>query len=704
MADYGEPINLNDYNYRRFVHYTNPLSSIQYNVVVKLILNSDNFNFDLPKEDGADFRITGNKNGVGTLKMWKAHWSKSGKHAVLFFKIPFMKAKHTSDFIACWGNEEAEDVSDPAAMNFLFYETFTERPLDSSKWVGDTNSTISVYGYYLANYDFATITKPLEGKTSWIAEAGIYCDWDDSTSFSSTLRGFGLRFEGTENDFIAQFYKVDRIATDAVDGSTDYIIQPYGGLEPRNYQDVFVSYYEPEDKVTMRLSGRGTYEDIEGTYSRRVEGDTRPLNVRVWGRATSGSSTGPHPSYISWFLIREYSEDEIFTMDGSELYVPYENVVHQDFDWREFLPDFTRIFYQHSSSFGGDPYRLSDEGFDADLNIWLSDEGASLEPFVYVEIHTGWALDVTSIYFSHYDSGHMYQYNASKLSDDETDAQQKNFFQSTTTSGWAGIKFPATKKIGAFRIKSTSNLNACPKNFEFYGSNFNPVIEFSKANKLLSGTFSQTEEWQSRVVNQTAPYRYYILNVLDTYGNDSIEIQEWEMMDVLQERRKRCPNQLRLHPALYGELEYNFPKEISLRASNNGVTWTTLLPWTSTYTPFINHVAGQGQWQYYSFINITEYWSFRLLCKGNWLAQDNRIAIGEWQIVELEEQAYTYRILSGTTNNIQQIWADDDCGIDDPSALIYLSNEYLNKIIENKRVASKALPEYYEDFNIVQEN
>ena len=89
------------------------------------------------------------------------------------------------------------------------------------------------------------------------------------------------------------------------------------------------------------------------------------------------------------------------------------------------------------------------------------------------------------------------------------------------------------------------------------------------------------------------------------------------------------------------------------------------------------------------------------MCRGNWEAEDNRIIIGEWSLHELEEESYTYRILDGTTNNIQQIWATLSCGIDDKYSIIFVANEKMNKISDARLVGSSNLPIYYEDFNVV---
>ena len=90
-----------------------------------------------------------------------------------------------------------------------------------------------------------------------------------------------------------------------------------------------------------------------------------------------------------------------------------------------------------------------------------------------------------------------------------------------------------------------------------------------------------------------------------------------------------------------------------------------------------------------------------MLCRGNWEAPDNRIAIGEWSLHELAEEEYTHHILAGSSNDIKQIWANPDCGINAVRSVIFAGNDYLSRISEDKLVGSSILPDYYNDFNVV---
>lgn len=852
MSDYSEPINIHDYKYRKPVYYTNPLPTYTTNVIVKLALTSDNFNFNLTKEDGSDFRLL---YGLGVLKMWIADWSKQRKRSVLFFKIPEIGGGLTVTLTAYWGNTSATSISSPESMGLLFYESFDTSPLSPSKWIGNTNAGVTSYGYLFSmNTSFTSITNPLSNKSSWIMEAGIW-PYFGSGTITPSYRCIGFEFVGTENNFHIEFMVQNSLRNNAIEpnqSSTNLIYQDDGGIEDKSYQEIYIEYYEPDDRITTKILNRDNYKDVTYHIWRKVEGDTRLQNIRLWGSQV-GQYSGGYPVYVNWLILRDKEDIQPNDLDGRDLYVPYENVPAQAQDYKEYLDDFTNIQYKHESSFGGNPYRLSENGFDADANIWISDNGASLSG-VNITVHTGWSEDVTSTEYLHYDSGHVYYYNASKLSNDNNDNMKRNHWECTTTSGWAAIKFLEYKNIGSFRIKTllsstipitydstkyntTSMVHICssilngsvtylsdsnsntywqtryvgisewviidlgvnnaksmwkvilggysgynnrmpknfriegstdnyswdivfsgitlqttssqtftfidltpayrywklyiidnwgdallllgsfelyggnskidvpvagaPKDFVFYGSNVNPLYHFDNATKLISGTFENTVEWQSRIVPNTGLYKYYILDILNTYGNDKIKIQEWEMMCSIEHSKRKYPAQLRLHPAIYDNLEYNFPKEISLLGSIDSVNWTVLIPWTYTYTPFIQHYEGYGYWQRYSFNNYSGFWSFRLLCKGNWEASDNRVVIGEWSLHELKDEEHTYRILQGSTNNIQQIWATDACGINDEYGIIFASNEKLNKILNDVLVGCVDIPIYYEDFNII---
>ena len=470
MSDYIDDINTSEFLYMESAYYTNSLSEDRTNVIAKLILNSINFNFDLAQSDGSDFRFALQPNGSYVLHMWIAHWDASGQQAVLFFKIPTVLASEIVDLYAFWGNSIATSVEDPDEIGFLFYEGFNSSPLNSSKWDGYITSSVGSYGYlFPSNNNFTTKGNPLSGKVSWIMEAGVYLA--SAGSWDLNDRSHGFEFRGTENNFYINIMHESRIehnATQPGGGTYQNINGTYKGLEPASYQEHFITYYEPTDRIYQGLYNRDTYPDKVNQIVRKVEGDTRPTNVRLHGRQLSVGDDGAYPSYISWFVLRDFDTTTNTSIDASQLYVPYETVNHQTLDYREYGDDITSIVYQHVSSFGGNAYRLSDNMYDSDANIWISDENATSESYVELVTNFGWHDDITSTLYVHYDSNHVEYYNASKLSDSDTDYLDRDYWGCTTTSGWSAINFGERKTINALRVKAVStDLDAAPKSILF---------------------------------------------------------------------------------------------------------------------------------------------------------------------------------------------------------------------------------------------
>lgn len=665
---------------------------------VKLILNEDNFNFDLAQSNGFDFRLAERENGSGIFKMWVALWDKDSKYAVLWFKIPHLTADPELIFYAFWGRSYVDDVSAPQDLNFLFYEEFKSSPLSSSKWVGTISNTTTVYGYlFPSDSSFTTITNPLTGYNSWSMESGVYLVNDISCDLNDRAHGF--EFIGDENGFVINIMHETRVEHNAIDpGGSTYqnIDQTYGGLEFDSYQEHYISYYEPEDRIYQRIVNRKSYADIENKIDRKVEGDTRIDNVRLHGRQTDSAYDGAYPSYISWFIIREYDNLNLVNLDGGELYIPHENVEHQIFDHREYTDDLTSTDYVHDSSFGGDPYKMSN---NTTSDAWYSDEDATQQDQIYVTIYLDRTENLVSPGKLHYNSNHEKYYGAVKMSDNDLDVYERDHWRAESTSAWAIINFGSDRPVvNTFGIKAVSvDLDACPNNYKFYGG----LEPYHASFKLLyEGAFEKTAEWQSVSFINNNPYKYYKFEVSDTYGND-LKVQEWVMYESVGSDKSKYISQLRLHPADFSGLEDNFPKQISLEGSNDMLNWEVVMPLIDTYTPYISYNASYGKWQRYSFTNVNGYWHYRLVCKGNWGASDGRIIIGEWELCELREESNINRILGGQTNNIKQVWASNGCGFEDSSGLLYMANEKLNIVQCSKLVGEKDISEFYDDINVV---
>ena len=738
MGDYGININTNDYLYKRPVYYTNPLNQDREDVIIKMVLNSTNFNFSLAKADLGDLRVAERDNGTYVLRMWVAYLEVARPFASIYLKLPSILANQTVTLWVFFGNASAIEIKEPDKIGFLFYETFDTTP-SSSKWSGDLTSGLSVlYGYDLTGSTYMfyahpsvgvqgiinTITNPLSGKSKWILEAGTYLASDYINGYWLDARGtqsrsYAFSFTGSENAFGIQYLATvspaanPGISNDAVLPRENYTYSAYApwevvwgvnyGPEPFSYQENFVAYNEPQDIIYQCSYDRKTLPDIDNTIYRRVNGETKISNVSILGYFQGPSYFGSGPVYMSWFILREFDVSYRVLVDCRDLYTTLQGktVNHELLNYKEYGDDITNVIYKHESSFGGDPLLLSD---DLISTTWVSGVNATLESEIGVTIFFYETTDLTNFNYTHYDSGHVKYFGASKLSDTNEDVWGRDFWDCpTSTNSWAAIKFDSLCVINSCSITAVSeDLNCCPKNYVFFGSNYSPVTAMYKAVELYSGAFSKIATTQQFFFHNKAEYKYYILYVLGNYGGSNIRIQEWEMFYLSEKSTKKRVSQLRLLPPA-DELLYSFPNEISLQASVDMLAWDTLIPWTQTYSPWMQHYVMYGYWQHYSFEDPTEkgYYAYRLLCRGNWGEVGGRIAIKEWEMRELYKEYETYRILEGTTNIISQIWVSEGCGIDDSNGTIYATNDKLNYIM-NDSVSSTSLPSNYNDINVIQ--
>ena len=194
-----------------------------------------------------------------------------------------------------------------------------------------------------------------------------------------------------------------------------------------------------------------------------------------------------------------------------------------------------------------------------------------------------------------------------------------------------------------------------PDNFKFYGSQSNPRFDGWNDKVLIyEGQARAVEEEQTFYFSTGLTlYEYYILEVLDTHG-DNVAIQEWGMYERVGIIGKKVISQLRLHPVAFEDNEYYFVKEIEFYGSNDGFTWDLLVSRIDTPTPFTDYTY--GRWSRYSFENLDTYYLYKLTCYDNWRAAEDTIKIAEWEMVERVDETDSVRILSGSTNNINNIY------------------------------------------------
>jgi hypothetical protein len=187
------------------------------------------------------------------------------------------------------------------------------------------------------------------------------------------------------------------------------------------------------------------------------------------------------------------------------------------------------------------------------------------------------------------------------------------------------------------------------------------------------------------------------LDVLDTYNNTGITLDEWGMYKYNESRRKMVISQLRLKPVDFDSQEVYFPKQIELKGSNGLDEWDTLISTSNTYTPFFDYIW--GRWQRHSFTNTKGYYCYKLTCTGNWNSNVGEMAISEWEMCEKSSEDYTYRVLSGSSNNFNSIWADDDVTFD--SGLFYVVNDGLNMVYDNRLSEYTTISGSVLDINVI---
>jgi hypothetical protein len=156
-------------------------------------------------------------------------------------------------------------------------------------------------------------------------------------------------------------------------------------------------------------------------------------------------------------------------------------------------------------------------------------------------------------------------------------------------------------------------------------------------------------------------------------------------------------SQLRLNPVAFDSQEAYFPKQIELQASNNMINWTTVLPATSTATPFYDYVW--NRWQRFSFENIIGYYNYKLICYGNWNDHSGPIAIAEWEMVEKASEAYIHRVLASASDNFNSIWASPTTTFD--SGFIYIGDHEVLNTVYNNILTSSTVVSGILDINLI---
>ena len=696
MTDYADNINPLDYKYKAKV-YIQELSGIyKTNVIVRMELHAADFNFDLAQSSGDDFRLAEQANGSGVFKMWKPVWVQSGEFALMYFKIPVIFADQSLELTAFWGNETVSNNSDPTIMDALFIQEFNSSPLDYTRWAASYTTTglsqsLNEYGYRLNwsgdTYYIYAIDAPLTNVKEWVFEAGGFIE---QKSYLASQRSLKFYFDGTQNPFAVNYYGSDN--TYGMTHNIAYVdtyssITECEGLECNTsaytYNQFYIAYRESVDRVYLKLTNRPTLDDFSSSWERKVEDETHLTVPRIYAYQYGGID-GPI-FRLKWLLLRNYSDDaEMSDFDLSKLYIEDEHVPHQIIDHEEYGDDITHVDFEHTSS-SGNAYTLSDNLHDSISYSWSVDD---ITETAWATINFGGGVYLTDESLRHYDSGHVRYLNASKLSNDTDDVNDNNYWQGTTSSGYACIDFGLNnnKSISGLSVQAVpSALDNMPKDIIFQAGNSDPrLADEDRWVTLYEGNFEYKEDQQYIYFRNDSNYRYYKLTVLNTYADENIKLYTWRMYKHAEQAGKKVVAKLRLLPLVGGDYEYNFPKSIRFSGSNDGVTWASFFDsdYRDTYTPFYDF--GGSRWQEYSFENTTGYYMYKLECNDNWESVNNSMIIAEWEMHEKVTEEYTHRVLAGDSNDFNSVWLLPDSTFDDISFLV--ANNVLNMVGNDQRI------------------
>jgi len=705
MSEYMDNINTDSYRNNARIYVKEITGQNREFIPLKLTLNSSNFNFDTVRQNGYDLRFTETQNGTNVLQMWIAYWDYSVRKATVWFKLPSLFANEIKVLYAFWGKDGdtgesdirymfGESVGDSPTSTpvFLFGDDFNGSTLDSSKWSSSGSFSISNSELNLGvnSYVQSIEVLPNVENSGWLIEEGVICN---SSYTNNTYYAHRYAIYGGENELSIIYYAITKRYHNFEDGGSAVVYNGTNrGLESGSYSQNYIAYYEDTDKVYQGMRNRETYIDYNDEWERKVHRNTDASYFRIYGK----NNTLGRGVRIDWVIVREYDPNSDPEVDLSELYIPYENIPHQSLDFTEYTSDITNTDYYHLSDMGGDPYKMSDNITNSASNIFISDTTTSGNLIIDFGRKK---TNLVDNWYLHFDNNHVNYYNASKLSDLDEDIYNRNYWQCTTSSGvWAAIKFPNPIMVGCLSVTAVAdNLNGMIKNFKFYGCNTDPrFVETSEKYLLAEGIFSKVSTEQTvYFTTNSRIFDYYILEGNSSYGSN-IVLQEWGMYELRPDTGKKVVSQLRLHPVAFESNESYFPKEIKFYGSNNMLDWIQLIDTTKTYTPFID--ATYGRWQRYSFDNEAAYYNYKLVCIDNWYAQYDIIKIAEWEMVTKLIEEDTFRILNGSLDNINNIWADNTATFENGN--VYITNDKLNVVMHDTLIESTTVSGVVSDINV----
>jgi len=681
MSYYAEPIIPSAYKYVRAIMITEPGLCDRPDAHIFLSLTKDNFNFQLLDSDGKDIRFAESYTGADALCYWITRYDLSIQSLNVWIRIPNFKKDSTRVIYMFWGRENDPGSSDVDSMGFYFATDLKKKVINYSKLSSSGNLSFNSNGLRFST-DTVITTKGsvLLGKTKWVVDIDTYWDFVQNIQGQSNFRIIIL---GDENAFTSYFFQSNKVNTNAQILATYKNYYFSNGPSINTYNRMLLGYREEMDYVYYEYRNRIGVDDSKLSVERRVEGDTRPTDLRIAGY----SYRGFYYTYVGNIVIREFYEKE-FIIDTSNLYIPNAYIIYDVIDFDKYGPNLVNEGYAHFSYPAGNPYKLSDSltgGLDTYYEVEL-DNGKAEVIIDFGRNANDLVGDSIGLYPYEYiaDSGLTFL-EVSEFSD-MYDSRGLRYWQAPDEQGWICIEFPPPGRLVNVFSFMGEGIDHMPEDFLFQAGFISPfrAKEYDWFT-MVSGTCTRSDDWHTYYFNNYNVFPYYRLLVKSTFGGEPHRVRRWQMFKRERFFRPRTVCKLRLLPSKHSSNDKYYPKRISIYGSNDFNLWEPLLVDYDTAAPYFEYYG--SYWQDIKFVNESAYWAYKLVVEDNWAGTDDKVIIDEWEMYESYYEINTERVLSGNSDDSSGIWASSDANID--KGWIYITNDRLNYIFEGKFVTSK---------------
>jgi hypothetical protein len=460
-----------------------------------------------------------------------------------------------------------------------------------------------------------------------------------------------LEFLGGENKIHFRFNNIDNITNNVRTGSNQTYTDLQSGCEPNSYNLLNFAYDLTTDTFFYKALARNSFIDYSWAMERSVEGNTEVDTIKI--RGADGVD-----ARIKYLLVRKYILDEL-SIDLSELYPEdgdYYNSVFVDTEL--YSPDVLSPIYHHESNVGGLPSVISNDRYDDYDSAWVSNDEVT-SGYILIDFSRS-SINAVDSSYRHISSGGTGVYTAHRLSN--YILTEGDYWLGRQTCGIACIDFDDNPKQINCLVLHGYDEPGMVKKFRFKGSYKNPMNNYTDWMVLYEGECARSGDKQYFYFRNFNKYRYYMLEVLSTYGSN-IKLKSWYMYtmpnaDVFD---GVTVDRISLRPSMYGSNANSFPRSISLEASNDYVTWVPMLNNVYTYSPFSESLY--EYWQHFAFNNNNKYRIYKLLLDGTWGGIDKFIIDG-MQLSQSLDEKRTHRVLQTTDSNMLCLYVDDSTGFD----------------------------------------